>query len=104
MTSGAISPDGKYLAYTDPKGIYVKLIETGETQAIPQPDVFKDEKVDWEIFNRGFPMAQDSSPMPIRPERTRPLGLRRALASGLFRSWMERHANFAMRPRIFHFS
>ncbi len=49
--SGAISPDGKYLAYSDPKGIYVKLIETGETQAIPQPDTLRDKKVDWEIFS-----------------------------------------------------
>jgi eukaryotic-like serine/threonine-protein kinase len=51
VTSGAISPDGKYLAYTDPKRIYVKLIETGETQAIPQPGVFRDKRVDWEIFS-----------------------------------------------------
>ena len=37
-TGGAISPDSKYLAYTDQNGIYVKLIETGETQTIPEPD------------------------------------------------------------------
>ena len=49
--SGAISPDGKYLAYTDQKGIYVKVIETGETRAIPQPDAFRDKKADWEIFS-----------------------------------------------------
>jgi len=49
VITGTISPDGKYLAYSDPKGIYVKLIQTGETQAIPQPDVFKDGKVDWEL-------------------------------------------------------
>ena|SRR5437773_3318149 len=29
VTGGAISPDGKYLAYTDTKGIHIKLIETG---------------------------------------------------------------------------
>jgi serine/threonine protein kinase len=49
VSTGTISPDGKYLAYSDPKGIHVKLIQTGETQTIPQPNVFKDGKVDWEI-------------------------------------------------------
>jgi len=34
---GAISPDGRYLAYTDKVGMHVKLIETGETQTVPQP-------------------------------------------------------------------
>jgi len=34
---GTISPDGKYLAYTDAVGTHVKLIETGETRTIPQP-------------------------------------------------------------------
>lgn len=51
VISGAISPDGKYLAYADPKGIYIKLVQTGETQAIPQPNVFKGGKVDWEILS-----------------------------------------------------
>ncbi len=32
VTSNAISPDGKYLAYSDRKGIHLKLIATGETQ------------------------------------------------------------------------
>jgi DNA-binding winged helix-turn-helix (wHTH) protein len=30
----AISPDGKYLAYSDSAGVHVKLIETGETHTI----------------------------------------------------------------------
>ena len=50
VKGGAISPDGKDLAYADHKGIYVKSIETGMMQAIPQPDAFKDGKVDWEVF------------------------------------------------------
>jgi serine/threonine protein kinase len=37
VTGGAISPDGKYLAYTDRVGMHLKLIETGETRTIPQP-------------------------------------------------------------------
>jgi eukaryotic-like serine/threonine-protein kinase len=39
--SGVISPDGKYLAYTDWKGIHLKVIDTGETQTIPQPQALK---------------------------------------------------------------
>jgi len=34
---GAISPDGKYLAYIDSEGIHLKRIETDETRTIPQP-------------------------------------------------------------------
>ena len=33
----AISPDGKYLAYTDLNGVYLRLIETGETRSLPIP-------------------------------------------------------------------
>src|SRR5215469_11640153 len=31
VSGGAISPDGKYLAYSDATGLYLKLIRTGET-------------------------------------------------------------------------
>jgi hypothetical protein len=34
VTSARISPDGKYLAYADPTGIQVRVIDTGETQRI----------------------------------------------------------------------
>jgi Tol biopolymer transport system component len=37
VQSGAISPDGKYLAYSDPSGIHVKLLSTGEDRLIPRP-------------------------------------------------------------------
>jgi serine/threonine protein kinase/DNA-binding winged helix-turn-helix (wHTH) protein/Tol biopolymer transport system component len=37
IRSDAISPDGKYLAYSDPAGIHVKLISTGEERLIPRP-------------------------------------------------------------------
>jgi eukaryotic-like serine/threonine-protein kinase len=33
----AISPDGKYLAYSDLGGIHVKLLPTGEERRIPKP-------------------------------------------------------------------
>ena len=47
VKSGGISPDGKYLAYSDAKRIYLKLIETGETLVIPEPDIPNDG-MDWE--------------------------------------------------------
>ena len=49
VSSGAISPDGKYLAYADLKGIHLKLIETGEMQTIPQPESLKGSRVDWSL-------------------------------------------------------
>jgi serine/threonine protein kinase len=49
VVSGAISPDGRYLAYSDPKGIHIKLVETGETQTVPQPEDLKGEQVSWAI-------------------------------------------------------
>jgi len=48
VTSGAISPNGKYLAYSDTKGMYIKLVETGETRAVSPPQELKDRKVGWE--------------------------------------------------------
>jgi serine/threonine protein kinase len=47
--SAAISPDGKYLAYADLSGIHIKLIETGETQNILQPESLKGNPVDWGV-------------------------------------------------------
>jgi eukaryotic-like serine/threonine-protein kinase len=54
VTSGAISLDGKYLAYADTKAIYIKLIETGEIRAVPQPAALSGKNVSWEIV-RWFP-------------------------------------------------
>ena len=48
VTSGTISPDGKYLAYTDMKGMYIKLIETGEIRAVAQPLALMNGGVQWE--------------------------------------------------------
>src|SRR3990172_8790659 len=44
---GLISPDGKYLAYADRRGIYLKLIESGEVRKIPQPEGSTAEGSDW---------------------------------------------------------
>jgi serine/threonine protein kinase len=48
---GAVSPDGRYLAYADLRGIHRMLIETGESQTIPQPEVFQRERNDWQQFH-----------------------------------------------------
>ena len=49
VTSGGISPDGKYLAYSDTKGMHVQIVDTGEVRAVPPPELLKDTKVDWDI-------------------------------------------------------
>ena len=49
VIGGAISPDGKYLAYSDTRGLHIKLVDTGETRAIPQPTGLKDQNVKWEV-------------------------------------------------------
>src|SRR6185437_551802 len=38
VISSAISPDGKYLAYTDESGIHVQLVKGGQTLNIASPD------------------------------------------------------------------
>jgi serine/threonine protein kinase/Tol biopolymer transport system component len=55
VTSGAISPDGKYLAYTDEKGIKIKLLQTGETRTVPEVPTLQGVKVDWEVVSPWFP-------------------------------------------------
>jgi len=45
--SGAIAPDGKYLAYTDAAGLYLKLIATGEVRPLPTPEELRGHHIDW---------------------------------------------------------
>jgi hypothetical protein len=40
VVRGAISPDGRYFAFTDLSGLHLRLIETGEIFAIPLPNQF----------------------------------------------------------------
>jgi len=49
VSSGAISPDGKYLAYVDLKGIHLKLIQTGEARTVTLPQILRESYVDWDI-------------------------------------------------------
>jgi Tol biopolymer transport system component/DNA-binding winged helix-turn-helix (wHTH) protein len=47
VTSASISPDGKFLAYADSTGIYLKLIRTGETHSVALPPNFSAQVEDW---------------------------------------------------------
>ena len=38
LIDAAISPDGKHLAYGDPKGLHLSVIETGEIHDVPLPE------------------------------------------------------------------
>jgi DNA-binding winged helix-turn-helix (wHTH) protein/Tol biopolymer transport system component len=49
LASGAISPDGKYLAYTDSKGMHIQLVGRDEARTVPQPAVLKSDSANWEI-------------------------------------------------------
>jgi eukaryotic-like serine/threonine-protein kinase len=66
VTSGAISPDGRYLAYSDMKGMYVKVNGTGETRIVSAPEEFKDQKAGWECV-AWFP---DSSAFIVNAHRS----------------------------------
>ena len=57
VTSGAISPDGKYLAYADISAMYIKVIQTGETRVVPEPEGLNSKNVQWEIGSGGSPAA-----------------------------------------------
>jgi len=37
VTSSVISPDGKYIAYSDPTGVYIRHIASGETRPLQLP-------------------------------------------------------------------
>jgi hypothetical protein len=45
--SASISPDGRYLAYADNAGLYLKLIRTGETHGVALPPNFSAHVDDW---------------------------------------------------------
>jgi hypothetical protein len=47
VLSAAISPDGKYLGFGDPRGIHLQLVETGGTQSVPLPRGIQPETPNW---------------------------------------------------------
>ena len=50
VINGVISPDGKYLAYVDLKGMHLQKSRSGETRAIPTPDELRNQKVEFECI------------------------------------------------------
>src|SRR5947207_2521202 len=44
---GAISPDGRYLAYIDPRGTFLREIATDESHALSLPEGFRVHHVSW---------------------------------------------------------
>ncbi|HET8890249.1 MAG TPA: winged helix-turn-helix domain-containing protein [Candidatus Angelobacter sp.] len=54
ISGGVISPDGRYLAYTDKTGMHIKLIATGELQNVAQPEAVLSVEMTWEVV-RWFP-------------------------------------------------
>ena len=50
VTSGAISPSGKYLAYVDSQGMHVKDLDTGDTRALAPPQEMSGKDASWEII------------------------------------------------------
>lgn len=45
--SAAISPDGRYLAYVDPRGTFLREISTDESHALPLPEGFRVHFLGW---------------------------------------------------------
>jgi serine/threonine protein kinase/Tol biopolymer transport system component len=47
VKGAAISPDGKYLAYSDDTGLHIKLVETGEMRTLPLPAEAESAHATW---------------------------------------------------------
>jgi serine/threonine protein kinase len=47
--NGAISPDGRYVAYTDPRGLHLSVLQSGESHDVALPDELRThlENVTW---------------------------------------------------------
>jgi Tol biopolymer transport system component len=55
VISGAISPDGNYLAYSDIKGMHIKTMQGGEIRSVLLPDEFKGKEMNWEVVPAWLP-------------------------------------------------
>jgi serine/threonine protein kinase len=67
VASGAISPDGKYLAYIDTRGLHLKFIDIGENRTVPDSEILKDQSMKWEVG----PWFPDSTRLLINVFRSR---------------------------------
>jgi Tol biopolymer transport system component/DNA-binding winged helix-turn-helix (wHTH) protein len=66
VLDGVISPDGKYLAFADPSGFYLRQIDTGETHAISVPAGFNPRPRSW--FPDGSHLLATWIATPREPE------------------------------------
>ena len=48
VLSGAISPDGKYLAYADVNGVHIQLVDGGVIRTVSEPEELKNKEIEWE--------------------------------------------------------
>ena len=47
ISSAALSPDGRYMAFADKTGLFLRVLGSGETHAIVEPDDLKTRDVSW---------------------------------------------------------
>ena len=76
VRSGTISPDGKYLAYSDQQGIHIKLIQTGERQNLATPEIPGHSGMEWQVgpwFPDSTKFLVTAAP-PYDPEIKSPTG------------------------------
>jgi eukaryotic-like serine/threonine-protein kinase len=64
VTSGAISPDGKTLAYHDQTGIYLRSMDSGETRAVALPPDFQERITNLTWFPDGARLLANT----LRPD------------------------------------
>ena len=64
--AGAISPDGKYLAYCDQHGLQVETIQTGQTRAVAQGEICGGGPLNWHLawFPNGETLLASGSAVP----------------------------------------
>ena len=78
MSNAAISSDGKYLAFSDDTGFYLRQVDTGETHPLTLPEGFKAKPVGW------FPDGTLFGPRPS-------MDLPQSLAYGSSPLWVAAH-------------
>ncbi len=66
VVSGRLSPDGRYLAYSDVQGVHLKFLETGEIRTLALPEFQERVPLEWYV-NAWFPdgtrfLVNSSSP------------------------------------------
>jgi DNA-binding winged helix-turn-helix (wHTH) protein/Tol biopolymer transport system component len=66
VIDGVISPDGRYLAFTDSSGFYLRQVDTGETHAVNVPSGFAARPRSW--FPDGTHLLATSTGGPREPE------------------------------------